>query len=77
MDRSDSDNLDVLKANLFLLATDFNDLQSYLVGYSDEGIYSECIEGIREPMATFSSIIVAQKLSLPVIAKIFDCYYLM
>lgn len=66
-----------LKANLYLLATEFNDLKTYLAGYNDFGIYQECLYDIREPMEEFPAMIGSKKLSLETISKIFECYYLM
>ena len=73
----DSDDLNALQANLSLLATDFEILKNHLSGYTEEGIYNECLEGIREPMAEFSHMIRSGQLTLEMTAKIFDCYYLM
>jgi len=66
-----------LLANLHLLAADFEGLKTYLAGYTEEGIYSECIEGIRDSMEDFPLIVRSGKLPLPVIAQIIDFYYLM
>jgi hypothetical protein len=66
-----------LQANLYLLATDFESLKKYLAGYTEDGIYNECLEGIREPMAEFPAIIRSGQLPAKVIAKIFECYFLM
>lgn len=66
-----------LQANLYLLATDFEGLKTYLAGYTDEGIYSECLEGVRDSMNDFPLVIRSGKLPLSVIAQIVDFYYLM
>jgi hypothetical protein len=66
-----------LQANLYLFASDFETLKAHLAGYSEEGIYSECLEGIREPIANFPAMIESGKLPLAIIAKIFNCYYQM
>jgi hypothetical protein len=68
---------DTLQANLYLLASDFESLKKYLEGYSEFGIYRECIYGLIEPMEDFPAMILSGKLALPAIAKIFECYYLM
>lgn len=53
IDNSFDDDLGNLQSNLYLLASDFESLKKYLAGYSDNGIYLECLEGVREPMANF------------------------
>jgi hypothetical protein len=68
---------ETLQANLYLLASDFESLKAYLPGYSDEGIYLECLEGIRDPMTDFPAMILSGILPLQLIAKIFNCYFLM
>lgn len=70
-------DIDTLKSNLYLLSTDFESLKGFFKGYSDPGIYSECLEAVRESMAAFPSIIKCGQFSLETIAKIFECYYLM
>ena len=66
-----------LQANLHLLATDFERLKTYLAGYTDEGIYSECLEGVQDSMSDFQLVIRSGKLPVQVIAQIVDFYYLM
>ncbi|MEO9146295.1 MAG: hypothetical protein ABI237_12145 [Ginsengibacter sp.] len=60
-----------------MLACDFESLKSHWVGYSDFGVYQECLEGIREQMADFPDMILSGQLSLPAIAKVVECFCLM
>jgi hypothetical protein len=66
-----------LQANLYLASSDFNSLMTHLAGYSEFGIYQECLEGIRQPMEEFSAMIRSGELSNEVLGQLFDCYFLM
>jgi hypothetical protein len=77
MENNPSDNFTTLKSNLFLLSLDSESLKAYLKDYSEFGMYSECIEGVRGSMSTFSSLIKSQKYPALLLAKIFDVYITM
>lgn len=64
-----------LQANLDLLACDFEDLKFLWKGYSDFGVYQECLSGVREQMFDFPDMILSGQLSLPAIAKVVKCFY--
>jgi hypothetical protein len=66
-----------LQANLYLLATDVETLRTHLAGYSDFGIYQECLHGVREPMEDFADLIRSGQWPSETLAKIFECYYRM
>jgi hypothetical protein len=65
-----------LQANLYLLATDMSVLRTYLTGYTDFGIYQECIHAVRGEMAEFGNYLL-EGLNPGIAAAIFDCFYLM
>jgi hypothetical protein len=77
MENNPSDNFATLKSNLFLFSLDSESLKAYLKDYSEFGMYTECIEGVRESMATFSSLIESQNYPALLLAKVFDFYFTM